>query len=443
MKVRFWGTRGSIATPGPGTNHFGGNTSCVQLTTAKGDLLIFDCGTGVQGLAAELMAQGKKAIDSNILFGHTHWDHIQGFPFFLPAFVAGNSASIYGPEGSSGSLHDVLAGQMEYSYFPITLDQLPAAITYYDLTEGIHTIAGARVATQFLNHPVMTLGYRVEVDGVAVVYLVDHEPFSDDLWRAGAEPGRIESILHEGDHRHAIFMADADLVIHDAQYTPEEYPKKKSWGHSPYDYVVKIAAAAGVRRLALTHHDPSHNDHFVADIERKARALALQQGTGLDVFCAYEGCELVLEPRSGLKPFVTATPFQASVAQRRFHILVVDDQPDMLTMIVRALEEDQYAVSKATSGPEALRMIGEYMPDLVVLDYKMSGMDGMAVTKSLRANPETQALPVLMLTAMTDEPSTRSGFEAGVTDYVTKPFSIPQLTARVRACLARTQLPSS
>jgi two-component system, OmpR family, phosphate regulon response regulator PhoB len=119
---------------------------------------------------------------------------------------------------------------------------------------------------------------------------------------------------------------------------------------------------------------------------------------------------------------------------------VVDDQPDTLTMVVRALEEDQYTVSKATSGPEALRMIDEHMPDLVVLDYKMTGMDGLAVMKTLRANPETQPLPVLMLTAMTDEPSTRAGFEAGVTDYVTKPFSIPQLTARVRACLARTQL---
>jgi CheY-like chemotaxis protein len=205
--------------------------------------------------------------------------------------------------------------------------------------------------------------------------------------------------------------------------------------------VVQIAAAAGVRRVALTHHDPSHNDHFVADIEGKARTLALEGGTGLEVFCAYEGCELVLEPRSTLKPFVTAAPFQASVAERRFQILVVDDEPDTLTMVVRALEQDQYCVSKATSGPEALRMIDGHMPDLVVLDYKMSGMDGLAVTKRLRAKPETLLLPVLMLTAMIDEPSTRAGFEAGVTDYVTKPFSIPQLTSRVRACLTRTQAP--
>jgi CheY-like chemotaxis protein len=440
MRIRFWGTRGSIATPGPGTNHFGGNTSCVELTADNGDLLIFDCGTGAARLAAALMGRGKNAINANILLGHTHWDHIQGFPFFSPAFVKGNSVAIYGPEGSRGSLHEVLAGQMEFTYFPVELNQLPAAITYHDLTEGIHIIGGARVATQFLHHPAMTIGYRVEADGVAVVYLVDHEPFSDELWRAGAEPGRIESILHEGDRRHAKFMADADLVIHDAQYTPEEYFSKKGWGHSTYEYVVQIAAAAGVRRLALTHHDPSHNDDAVAQIEREARTLASQRGTGLDVFCAFEGCELILQPGSALKPFVTADPFQASVAQRRFHILVVDDYPDMLAMIVRALEAEQYAVSKATSGAEALRIIDERMPDLVVLDYKMSDMDGLAVMKTLRAKPETQSLPVLMLTSMNDEPSTRAGFEAGVTDYVTKPFSIPQLTARVRACLARAQV---
>ena len=386
------------------------------------------------------MAAEPGPISATLLFGHTHWDHIQGFPFFSPLFVPGNKFTVCGPQGAKGSLSEVLSGQMEFTYFPVELNQLPAAITYNELTEGIHTIGGARVAAQFLNHPAMTLGYRVEADGVAVVYLVDHEPFSDELWRAGAEPGRVGSILHEGDRRHAKFMADADLVIHDAQYTPEEYGAKKTWGHSTYDYVVQIAAAAGVRQVALTHHDPSHDDHFVADIERKARTLALQHGTGLDVFCAYEGCELVLGPHATLKPFVAENPFQASVAQRRFRILVVDDQPDLVAMVVRALE-DHYTVGQATSGPEALRMIDEHMPDLVVLDYKMTGMDGLAVMKALRAKPETETLPVLMLTAMADEPSTRAGFEAGVTDYVTKPFSIPQLIARVRVCLARTQLP--
>jgi len=439
MRVRFWGTRGSIAVPGPGTNHFGGNTSCVELVTDAGGLLIFDCGTGARQLAGALMARGG-AVDANILLGHTHWDHIQGFPFFTPAFVKGNTVAIHGPEGSRGSLHEVLAGQMEFTYFPVDLTQLPAAITYHDLTEGLHAIGGARVAAQYLNHPAMTVGYRVEVDGASIVYLVDHEPFSDELWRAGSAPGRIESMLHEGDRRHARFMADADLVIHDAQYTPEEYPAKKTWGHSTYDYVVQVAAAAGVKRVALTHHDPGHDDAFVAEIERRARALAERQGTGLDVFCAYEGCEILLEGGLPRGASTTSPSHQASVAQRQFHVLVVDDQPDMVTLIVRALESDHYTVSTATSGEGALRSIGERMPDIVVLDYKMNGMDGLEVMKSLRAGDRTRLLPVLMLTAMSDEPSTRAGFDAGVTDYVTKPFSIPQLTARVRACLARAQL---
>lgn len=439
MRVRFWGTRGSIAVPGPGTNHFGGNTSCVELTTDAGDLLILDCGTGARQLAAMLMAQGRNAINANILLGHTHWDHIQGFPFFTPAFIKGNTVAIYGPEGSRGSLHEVLAGQMEFTYFPVDLTQLPAAITYHDLTEGIHTIGGVRVATQYLNHPAMTVGYRVEADGAVIVYLVDHEPFSDELWRAGSVPGHIDSMLHEGDRRHAKFMADADLVIHDAQYTPEEYPAKKTWGHSTYDYVVQVAAAAGVKRIALTHHDPGHDDAFVTKIERSARAVASRLGIGLDVFCAYEGCEITLAPRATMMPFMAAAPHQPSVAQRQFRILVVDDQPDMLTLIVRALEREQYLVTTAAGGLEALRRIDEDPPDLLMLDYKMLGMDGMAVMKALRAKPATRDLPVLMLTAMTDEPSTRAGFDAGVTDYVTKPFSIPQLTARVRACLTRAQ----
>ncbi len=437
MRVRFWGTRGSIATPGPSTVHFGGNTSCVEVTTDSGALLVLDCGTGAHPLAAALMAQGEP-ITASILLGHTHWDHIQGFPFFSPAFVKGNTAAIYGPKGSGGSLHHVLAGQMEFTYFPVELNQLPAAITYHDLTEGIHNIGGTRVIAQFLNHPAMTLGYRIEADGRSVVYLVDHEPFADELWRADAEPGRIESILHEGDRRHARFMARADLVIHDAQYTPEEYPAKKTWGHSTYEYVVQVAAAAGVKRVALTHHDPGHDDPFVAGIESKARALAGKIGSGLEVFCAYEGCEIELEERSVLRPFTPAVAHPAPLPARRLKILVVDDHADTLALIVRALQEhNQYIIDKATSGPEALRMIDEDPPDLLVLDYLMKGMDGLVVVKTLRANRRTQHLPIVMLTGMTDEPSTRAGFEAGVTDYVTKPFSIPQLTARIHACLAR------
>ncbi len=137
----------------------------------------------------------------------------------------------------------------------------------------------------------MTLGYRIEADGAAVVYLCDHEPFSETLWHENPAPSHAESIVHEGDRRHARFMAGAGLAIHDAQYTPEEYPSKKNWGHSTYEYAVELAAAAGVRQLVLTHHDPTHDDAFVEEVEKRARGYARQLGDAVEVCCAYEGLE--------------------------------------------------------------------------------------------------------------------------------------------------------
>ena len=292
MRLRFWGTRGSIATPGQGTNHFGGNTSCIELTSDSGAHLIMDCGTGARLLGNHLIANTTGPVSASILFTHTHWDHIQGFPFFAPLFVPGNHFTVYGPEGSHLSLHDVLSGQMEHHYFPVELSQLAARIAYQDLSEGTHEVSGVKIYAQSMNHPSPTLGYRIEAHGASVLYLSDHEPFYEGVWREGAEPGRFESILEGGDRRHAEYMKDADLVIHESQYTPEEYPAKKNWGHSTFSYVVELAAAAGVRRLFLTHHDPSHDDLFVENIEQRARALAKELGSSMEVSCAYEGCEI-------------------------------------------------------------------------------------------------------------------------------------------------------
>lgn len=292
MRLRFWGTRGSIAAPGPATNHFGGNTSCIELITDGGAHLVLDCGTGARPLGKEMMANANGAISATILLTHTHWDHIQGFPFFAPLFVQGNHFDVYGPEGCNLSLHDVLSGQMEHHYFPVELDQLAARITYQDLVEGTHEIAGLKIAAQRMNHPSPTLGYRIENRGVAVCYLSDHEPFSESVWRKGAKHGHFESILDAGDRRHAEYMQGADVLIHEAQYTPEEYPAKRSWGHSTYAYVVELAAVAGVRHLFLSHHDPSHDDAFVANIEQRARRLAQDLGSSMEVSCAYEGCEI-------------------------------------------------------------------------------------------------------------------------------------------------------
>ena len=223
----------------------------------------------------------------------------------------------------------------------------------------------------------MTLGYRVEADGVAVVYLVDHEPFSDELWRAGAEPGRIESILHEGDRRHARFMADADLVIHDAQYTPEEYRPKKTWGHSTYEYVVRLAAAAGVRRVALTHHDPGHDERSSRRSRRRARGYAEQLGYAGRVCCAYEGLELAVEPRIAVRQLGQGwhrlwRPHRRSGCR----ILVVDDDPDLPCRSVKALSQDGHIVSEAFQRPGGPRGQRAQAPDLLVLDLLMPKQGG-------------------------------------------------------------------
>jgi CheY-like chemotaxis protein len=437
LRIRFWGTRGSIATPGPGTNRFGGNTSCVELRTEGGDILVFDCGTGARPLGAEMLNDGLASRHVNFLIGHTHWDHIQGFPFFAPVFAPGNRIDVYAPEGGRRSLHQVLAGQMEYTYFPVELAQLPAEINYHGMSEGAYTIGGARVITQFLNHPAPTLGYRVECDGATVVYLTDHEPFAEPLWRGGAEPGRLDSMLHEGDRRHADFMTDADLVIHDAQYTPEEYGEKKNWGHSPYDYVVGVAAAAGVRRLALTHHDPAHDDAFVAEIERRARAEAARYGSGLEVFCAYEGCALRVGTHAAeveAEPLSLTAPATVPALPE---VLLVDDNDDLRSLTAQFLVREGFSVCEAGDGVEALARLREAVPDLALLDMDMPRLGGIEVLRFMRASTDMKGVPVLILTGSTDEESIRAGFDAGATDFLSKPFSTPQLLARVRACLAR------
>ena len=169
MRVRFWGTRGSIATPGPDTVRFGGNTSCVSLTTDAGAHFIFDCGTGARALGAALMAQPVKPISATILLSHTHWDHIQGLPFFAPLFDHTNEWDICGPKGLSGSLRETLAGQMESTYFPVALESLGATIRYWDLLQGSFQVDDIRVSTHHLNHPALTLAYRLEADGASIL----------------------------------------------------------------------------------------------------------------------------------------------------------------------------------------------------------------------------------------------------------------------------------
>src|SRR5260370_17915883 len=188
MKIRFWGTRGSVATPGPGTTYFGGNTSCVEVTTEDGGHLILDCGTGARQLGNELLTAASKPIQGSILLGHAHWDHIQGFPFFKPVFVPGNIFSVWAPHGGSRSLQETLSGQMEFTYFPVELGQLPAQITYHELAEGTYEIGGTRVTTQYLNHPPLTPGYRIQAPRPALLHLPPPPPFSPTRLPGRAHP---------------------------------------------------------------------------------------------------------------------------------------------------------------------------------------------------------------------------------------------------------------
>ena len=439
MRLRFWGTRGSIATPGAGTLRFGGNTSCVEAITDAGQRVIFDCGTGARLLGVHLMANEHKPISAVILLGHTHWDHIQGFPFFAPAFIPGNKFTICAPEGCGSSLPEALAGQMQYTYFPVALGQLGAAIEYRELGEGSHDIDGVRITTQYLNHPAIALGYKIEADNVTLLYICDHEQYSSTLWRADAQPGQIDAILHANDRRHAQFMAGADVVVHDAQYTPEEYSGKRNWGHSTYDYVVQVAAAAGVRKLFLTHHDPLHDDAFLNGIEQRAREIADGAGSPLEVVCAFEGCEETIQPREiGARAAAVAeTLTTAPLENCGLRILVVDDDEDLRLLAGRVLKQSGHVVTEAPGGAEALEIIAKQLPDLILLDLNMPPPDGMEVLRILRSRPETATLPVVVLTAMGDECSTRMSFDVGATDFLAKPFTPPQLDARVRTSFAR------
>jgi phosphoribosyl 1,2-cyclic phosphodiesterase len=295
VQVRFWGTRGSIAAPGKATVRYGGNTSCVEVRTAGGELVIFDSGTGIRELG-QALASGNGPVHGHIFLSHTHWDHIQGFPFFWPAFVEGNDLTIYAGRDLDRELESVLAGQMEYAYFPVRLEDMRAAVRFRDLGEEQLTVGDARIAVQYMNHTGLTLGYRLQADDRIVVYATDNEPH-DKLLRDLGGRGRPPATpwpVHHGDRRFVEFVRDADLLITDAQYTAEEWSQKIGWGHSTVEHAVDFAVAARVKQLALFHHDPTRNDRAVDALVRRARRRVARQGSSLVVFAAAEGLTLAI-----------------------------------------------------------------------------------------------------------------------------------------------------
>ena len=436
MHIRFWGTRGSLAKPGPTTLRYGGNTSCVEVRTAAGTLIVLDCGTGAHELGLALAASGEDPVHGHLMITHTHWDHIQGFPFFGPLFARGNEWDIYAPGGLGFQLEKVLAGQMECTYFPITLGQLAATIRYHDLVEGDFAIDDVRVVTRYLNHPALTLGYRLEAGAVTVVYSVDHEPHA--LHRATSE-GTGGPLVHAEDRRHVEFLTGADLVVHDAQYTIEEYPEKVGWGHTPAESAVDYAVAAGVKRLALTHHDPQRDDEAVARLVERCRRRAAASGGGLEVFAAAEGHGLELAEHRGTESAPVGQATAEAPAAEPQTILVADDDPTVVRLLALSLGGDGFRVVTASDGETALRLARSERPALILLDWQMPGSTGVEVTRALRssADPYFQEVPVVLITAQAGDENTAAGFAAGVTDYLTKPFRPVHVRARVRAWLLR------
>jgi phosphoribosyl 1,2-cyclic phosphodiesterase len=274
MTVRYWGARGSIPAPGREMAGYGGNTSCVQLVLSDGTEVILDAGTGIRELG-RLGDHGPSTV--HVLLTHLHLDHIQGLMFFAPLFDPGCEVRICGPAALGGALLQRLGRYISAPLAPVELRELPARVTFVEATEGAWTLGSARVEAEFVNHRGPTLGYRITDSGTSVAYIPDHEPAlgqevatSDPAWISGTGLAR-----------------DADLLIHDCQYTDEEYRNHVGWGHTAMSDALAFAHRSGARRLALFHHDPLHEDHVLDELGEEARSI--DDGQMEDVFVAREG----------------------------------------------------------------------------------------------------------------------------------------------------------
>ena len=428
MHVRFWGTRGSIAAPGPATARYGGNTSCVEVRASDGTVIILDCGTGARELGLHLARTMPQPIRLHLFIGHTHWDHIQGFPFFVPAFLPGSELNIYAPIGFQRGLEEAMAGQMEYSYFPVKMRDLRSRIHFTELDEGFFRVGDVLVETQFINHTAPTVAYRMTSDGATIAYATDHEPF----WNAS---GRVSQ--HPGDERHIAFLKGANLVIHDAQYTEEEYRDKVGWGHSSIEYAVDVALAAGVERLVLFHHDPAHNDDTMDRMEVMARAHVARRGQALDVLAAREGLELQVMGSSA-----TPSVAEASALQHRQivggRVLVVSANEAEAAEIEEILTDDRLIFLRQSDMRVVLSRGPELLPDIAIIDRQLLDGDGDAILETLRDRLGRRNFPIVVLADSSIPSDAVYRGEASSTDYLAKPFSPPMLRARVRAWLART-----
>jgi phosphoribosyl 1,2-cyclic phosphodiesterase len=304
LTATLWGVRGSIPCPGPDTVRYGGNTLCLEVRYGpENDLVIIDAGSGIRALGVHLMKTqfAKGPIKAKMLFSHTHWDHIMGFPFFTPLFIPTSVLDIYGPVTfEEDSLDKVIGGQLQYRYFPVTMADLAAKMAYHRLQETtLDFEPGLHIQTKYLNHPITTLGYRFEHDGKVITTMFDHEPFRN-LFAANPEDADYDAeVVQEGDRAAAEenqriedFIAGSDVVIHDAQYTMKEYKKGRiGWGHSPMEAAINTCARAGVKKLVIIHHDPERTDDQLDELQRTYQAL-IDGKSRMELVFAVEGMVL-------------------------------------------------------------------------------------------------------------------------------------------------------
>jgi phosphoribosyl 1,2-cyclic phosphodiesterase len=284
--LTFWGTRGSIPTPGPDTARYGGNTACIGIDGTGDRLVILDAGSGLRPLGHELMKQGNSSLTADILLTHTHWDHIQGLPFFKPLSSRSTSVSIYGAAQEGVPLKEILGRQMDPMVFPVPLNALAAALTVIEISEGEFEIDDFRICAFRLRHPGTTLGYRLApiAGGREVAYVTDNELGS----------GGSYEVTPDWRERMVQFVAGADTLIHDAMYPDQIIQARAGWGHSTPRQAVDLAHEGRCRRLILFHHEPEHSDDALDRLLADTRQYAAGVAPRLEIEAAAEGMKFPL-----------------------------------------------------------------------------------------------------------------------------------------------------
>ena len=399
--------------------------------------MVVDCGTGAHGLGQHLIAEAEgEPVDGHILVSHTHWDHIQGLPFFAPLFQAGCRWQISGPSGLGGSLSEILAGQMEYTYFPVAVDQLAASVTHQDLVEGAFDIADVHVETRFLNHPALTLGYRLEVDGAVVVYASDHEPHDHDL----AAGGDIARNRH--DDAHAAWLAGADLLIHDAQYLASEFADHVGWGHSTVEYAIDVARRGDVAAVALYHHDPNRTDAQVDELVEIARAHAAATGYDGKVFAAAEGLTVTLAGDADRRAQLVARRKVSALAtstspQRTESVVIFAPSADVAHVLFDAARSEGLDVIVADDLRGAHDAVQRHSASIVLAEAVEDdgGFDLVAAIRDLD-DPGLSSVPVIMV-GPSEARWRPDSLETRITEWLVWPASSFFVRTKLRAWLLR------